>query len=56
MAGDPAIEAAWRALIPIKAGTRTVGEHIAFGLACWCPLDQPCHADVLLELANAGHD
>lgn len=27
-------------------------------LACWCPLDQPCHADVLLELANADlrHD
>lgn len=22
-------------------------------LACWCPLAQPCHADVLLELANA---
>lgn len=22
-------------------------------LACWCPLDQPCHADVLLEWANA---
>jgi hypothetical protein len=21
-------------------------------LACWCPLDQPCHADTLLELAN----
>lgn len=21
-------------------------------LACWCRLDQPCHADVLLELAN----
>jgi len=21
-------------------------------LACWCPQDQPCHADVLLELAN----
>lgn len=21
-------------------------------LACWCPLDQPCHADVILELAN----
>lgn len=21
-------------------------------LACWCPLDQPCHADVLLEIAN----
>jgi hypothetical protein len=23
-------------------------------LACWCHLDQPCHADVLLELANAS--
>ncbi len=21
-------------------------------LACWCKLDQPCHADVLLQLAN----
>jgi len=21
-------------------------------LACWCPLDRPCHADVLLKLAN----
>lgn len=25
-------------------------------LACWCPLDQPCHADVLLELANTDKD
>ncbi|WP_336642808.1 DUF4326 domain-containing protein [Microbacterium sp. MMO-113] len=25
-----------------------------WNLACWCPLDQPCHADVLLELANAS--
>lgn len=22
-------------------------------LACWCPLDGPCHADVLLRIANA---
>lgn len=22
-------------------------------LVCYCPLDQPCHADILLELANA---
>lgn len=22
-------------------------------LACFCPLDRPCHADVLLEIANA---
>jgi hypothetical protein len=21
-------------------------------LACWCPLDRPCHADVLLRIAN----
>ncbi|RAK24073.1 uncharacterized protein DUF4326 [Salipiger aestuarii] len=21
-------------------------------LACWCPLDAPCHADVLLRMAN----
>ncbi|MGB1390605.1 MAG: DUF4326 domain-containing protein [Paracoccaceae bacterium] len=21
-------------------------------LACWCPLDEPCHADVLLDVAN----
>lgn len=34
-----------------------VGEIIHFlrgkNLACWCGLDQACHADVLLELANA---
>jgi hypothetical protein len=22
-------------------------------LACWCPLGGPCHADVLLEIANS---
>lgn len=21
-------------------------------LACWCALDKPCHADILLEIAN----
>lgn len=25
-------------------------------LACWCALDAPCHADVLIELANACDD
>ena len=26
---------------------------VGYDLACWCPLDGgPCHADVLLELAN----
>ncbi|MBT2420574.1 DUF4326 domain-containing protein [Streptomyces sp. ISL-22] len=22
-------------------------------LACWCPLDRPCHVDVIAELADA---
>jgi len=37
----------------------TIGEKMAApfslagkDLACWCPLDQPCHADVLLKIAN----
>lgn len=21
-------------------------------LVCWCPLDKPCHADLLIEIAN----
>ena len=25
-------------------------------LACWCPPDQPCHADVLLTIANSTPD
>jgi hypothetical protein len=27
-------------------------ELVGKNLACWCPLDEPCHADVLLEIAN----
>lgn len=42
-----------------SAGTPPTREEIqkhlrGKNLACWCPLDQPCHADVLLELANSG--
>lgn len=29
-----------------------VGELRGKNLACWCSLEQECHADVLLELAN----
>lgn len=29
-------------------------ELVGLDLACWCPLDQPCHADVLLEIANSA--
>lgn len=31
-----------------------IGTLTGHDLACWCPLGQPCHADVLLELANGG--
>lgn len=41
-------------------GRRPVAHEVAswlrgHDLACWCALDQPCHADVLLELANQDH-
>lgn len=35
----------WLSVVPELAG---------HDLACWCPLDEPCHADVLLEIANGG--
>ncbi len=34
----------------IRAALR--GELRGHDLVCWCPLDQPCHADVLLRIAN----
>lgn len=33
-----------------------VSELEGFNLACWCPLDRRCHADILLELANPQRD
>jgi len=30
----------------------TLNELRGHDLACWCPLDKPCHADILLVLAN----
>ncbi|MCZ2837169.1 DUF4326 domain-containing protein [Modestobacter sp. VKM Ac-2985] len=38
--------AAWGDLLDL-------GELVGRDLACWCPPDRPCHADVLLELANS---
>lgn len=29
-----------------------IGELRGKDLVCWCALDQPCHADILLEIAN----
>ena len=48
-------------LVKYQVGTRSTmypslaeirAELAGRDLACWCPLDQPCHADVLLDLAN----
>ena len=37
----------------MTAPTPDLAELRGKDLARWYPLDQPCHADVLLELANA---
>jgi len=31
---------------------RRIHELRGKNLACWCPIGSPCHADVLLEIAN----
>ena len=41
--------ARWNHQHPIELARALLAGH---DLACWCPLDQPCHADVLLEIAN----
>lgn len=48
--GSWASGAATEALRP--AYLASIPELTGHDLACWCPLDQPCHADVLLDLAN----
>lgn len=40
-------------LAPYPTKEEIVRELGGWNLACYCPLDQPCHADVLLEIANA---
>jgi len=65
--GYPLIEPATASLTKAKAAAHAVafyrhcaqwnGDEIRAALAgrdlaCWCALDQPCHADVLLEIAN----
>jgi hypothetical protein len=53
-----------RALDDSEAATTHAGRYIpseqeiqaalrGHDLCCWCHLDQPCHADVLLEVANS---
>ena len=43
----------WSALIGKENFIKQVLEPLlGKNLACWCKLDAPCHADVLLRLAN----
>ncbi len=43
--------------VDVLAARRLVTENLyelrGKHLACWCPMDGPCHADILLALANA---
>lgn len=45
--------ARWEQALRTWPSARTAIEELrGKNLACWCRPDQPCHADVLLELAN----
>jgi hypothetical protein len=43
---------------PEQAGFRDLvrAELAGRDLLCWCPLDQPCHADSLIRIANSQED
>lgn len=47
-----ALHDAWMVRIGGHPGRRAMTELQGKHLACWCRLDGPCHADVLLEVAN----
>lgn len=53
---DAAIAASWgRNARPVKPTVEDVRAELAGrDLCCWCPIGQPCHADVLLRVANGG--
>lgn len=46
--GGPHRDSQWNASAVAEIRATLAGKD----LACWCPLDRPCHADVLLTLAN----
>lgn len=55
--GDPSrAVSAFRAWAISEAYEQAVRRSLAGkNLACWCRPDAPCHADVLLEIANADN-
>lgn len=44
----------WQEALIARGYNQDFSELRGKDLACWCPLDRPCHADVLLKLANEG--
>lgn len=36
----------------LERAVKNIGELRGKNLACWCPLNAPCHADVLMRAAN----
>lgn len=36
----------------VKGGNLNIKELKGKNLACWCKIGKPCHADILLKLAN----
>lgn len=43
------------AILPSKLAINDIQDALrGKTLACWCPLDQPCHSDVLIEIANGS--
>ena len=42
----------YREWLPQSGLLSQMSELAGHDLTCFCPADQPCHADVLLELAN----
>ena len=47
-----AVNQFYRYMVFTRPKHLNVSELRGKNLACFCPLDQPCHADVLLKLAN----
>jgi hypothetical protein len=43
----------WTKQFPEGARNAIQNELRGKNLACWCYLENPCHADILLEIANA---
>ena len=47
--GDP-----WPGAWPMPTLEEIRAELKGHDLMCWCPADRPCHAQILLDIANRG--